>query len=113
MELNGKLNPELGILDNPPSGVFTIDDARLLIDNLRWLLGFTRSKKNREVLGFITLEVSGSGNYRFTNNTDFFDALDTSLFHLLHLEEELHESDRKKEAKEVSSIYTKLLTLAQ
>ena len=113
LELNGKLKPELGILDNPPSGVFTIDSARLLIDNLRWLLGFTKSKKNREILGFITLEASGSGNYRFSNNPDFFDALDTSLFHLLHLEDELRDSDRKKEAKEVSSIYTKLLTLAQ
>lgn len=113
LELSGKLKPELGILDNPPSGVFTIDNATLLIDNLRWLLGFTKSKKNRENLGFVTLEVSGNGNYRFVNNPDFFDALDTSLFHLLHLEDELNASNQKKEAKEVSKIYTKLLKLAQ
>ena len=113
LELNGKLKPQLGILDNPPSGVFTIENTQLLLDNLRWLLGFTKSKKNRSNLGFVTLEVSGNGNYRFVNNPNFFDALDTTLFNLLHLEDDLEASNQKKEAKDVSKLYSALLTLAQ
>ncbi len=113
LELQGKLKPAQGILDNPPSGIYTIDDATTLVDNLMWLLSFTKSKKERKQLHFIALEESGNGNYRFTAVDDCFDALDTSLFTLLQLADALEAAGQKQLAKRVDKIYGSLLKLVE
>jgi RNA helicase HrpA len=113
LELQGKLNPGKGILDNPPSGVYTIESGQNLIDNLDWILSFTRNKKDRKVLNFVSLEESGNGNYRFTSVDDCFDALDTSLYTLLQLADALEGSNQKQLAKQVDKIYGKLLKLVE
>jgi len=113
LELQGKVNPGKGILDNPPSGIYTIEDADTLIDNLHWLLAFTKNKKQRKHLYFVALEESGNGNYRFTADDDCFDALDTSLYTLLTLADSLEAAQMKKQAKEVTNIYGNLLKLVE
>ena len=113
LELQGKVNPGKGILDNPPSGIYTIEDAGTLIDNLHWLLALTKSKKQRKHLYFVALEESGNGNYRFTADDDCFDALDTSLYTLLTLADSLEAAQMKKQAKEVTKIYGNLLKLVE
>jgi len=113
LELQGKLNPSKGILDNPPSGIYTIESGQNLIDNLDWILAFTRNKKDRKQLSFVALEESGNGNYRFTSVNDCFDALDTSLYTLLQLADELDASNQKKLAKQVDKIYGRLLKLVE
>lgn len=113
LELQGKLKPAQGILDNPPSGVFTLDDAKRLVENLKWLLCFTKSKKERKNLFFIALEENGNGNYRFTADEDCFDALDTSLYTLLILIDSLHSSGQKRLADQVDRIYGALLKLVE
>ncbi len=113
LELQGKMNPSKGILDNPPSGIYTLEDANTLIDNLHWILAFTKSKKQRAQLYFVALEESGNGNYRFTAVSNCFDALDTSLYTLLTLSDSLESAQMKKQAKEVSKIYNRLLSLVE
>ncbi len=113
LELQGKMFPEKGILDNPPSGVYTLDQADTLIDNLNWLLAFTKDKKHRKHLFFITLEESGNGNFRFTADNDCFDALDTSLYTLLILSDALEAANMQKQANQVSKIYGSLLKLVE
>lgn len=113
LELQGKLKIDQGILDNPPSGVYTIEDASTLVDNLMWLLAFTKSKKERKQLHFTALEESGNGNYRFTAVEDCFDALDTSLFTLLQLADSLEAAGQKNLAKRVDKVYGTLLKLVE
>lgn len=113
LELQGKLKIDQGILDNPPSGVYTIEDASILVDNLIWLLAFTKSKKERKQLHFTALEESGNGNYRFTAVEDCFDALDTSLFTLLQLADSLEAAGQKNLAKRVDKVYGTLLKLVE
>jgi ATP-dependent helicase HrpA len=110
LELNGKLRPDRGILDNPPSGIFTIDDADRLFDNLDWILAFTKNKKERRHLFFVELTESG-GNYRFTANRDCYDALDTSLYTLMQLVDELQRGGLATLAKRVGKIHSRLLKL--
>jgi len=113
LELHGKLKVGQGILDNPPSGVYTIADAATLVDNLMWLLAFTKSKKERKQLHFVALEESGNGNYRFTAVDDCFDALDTSLFTLLQLADALEAAGQKQLAKQVDKVYGSMLKLVE
>ncbi|MGE4583378.1 MAG: oligonucleotide/oligosaccharide-binding fold domain-containing protein [Sphaerochaeta sp.] len=113
LELQGKLSPAKGILDNPPSGIYTLNDAQNLVDNLNWVLAFTKSKKDRRQLAFVALEESGNGNYRFTAVNDCFDALDTSLYTLLQLADGLEASGRKNQANQVAKIYGSLLKLVE
>lgn len=113
LELQGKLKIDQGILDNPPSGVYTLEDASTLVDNLIWLLAFTKSKKERKQLYFTALEESGNGNYRFTAVEDCFDALDTSLFTLLQLADSLEAAGQKNLAKRVDKVYGTLLKLVE
>ena len=113
LELNGKIDTAKGILDNPPSGIFKVDDGKLLVDNLGWILALCKSKKERERLGFVMLDQSGDGNYRFAYNNDCFDALDTSLYSLLQLAEAFEAVGNVQLAKEVGKLYGKLLKLVE
>ncbi|WP_320130834.1 ATP-dependent RNA helicase [uncultured Sphaerochaeta sp.] len=113
LELNGKIDTEKGVLDNPPSGIFTVEDKQLLVDNLSWILALCKSKKDRKRLGFVMLDQSGDGNYRFAFNNDCFDALDTSLFSLLQLSEAFETAGDVQMAKETGKLYGKLLKLVE
>jgi hypothetical protein len=113
LELNGKIDTTKGILDNPPSGVFTVEDNKLLVDNLTWILALCKSKKERKRLGFVMLDQSGDGNFRFAFNNDCFDALDTSLYSLLQLSEAFEAVGNVQLAVEVGKLYGKLLKLVE
>lgn len=113
LELHGKLDPSKGILDNPPSGVFSLEDGQNLIDNLHWLLAFCKNKKERKQLGFVAFEESGEGNFRFTFNKDCFDALDTSLYSLLLLSDDFEDANQQNLAKQVGKVYGNLLKLVE
>ncbi len=110
LELSGKLRPERGILDNPPSGIFTVDEADRLYDNLTWILAFTKQKRERRHLYFVELTESG-GNFRFSANRNCHDALDTSLYTLLQLVDELERAGNTVMSKRVSTVYGRLLKL--
>ena len=113
LELHGKLKPEKGILDNSPSGIYTVNEAQSLLDNLSWILAFTKSKKERKQLHFVALEESGNGNFRFSSVANCFDALDTSLYTLLILSDALESTNQTKLAEQVGKIYGKLLKLVE
>lgn len=113
LELFGKIDTEKGILDNPPSGVFTIEDGQNLVDNLTWILCLCKSKKERKRLGFVAFEESGNGNYRFTFNQDCFDALDSSLYTLLQLADGFEDAGKEQLAKQTGKLYGKLLKLVE
>jgi hypothetical protein len=110
LELSGKLRPERGILDNPPSGIYTVDEADRLFDNLTWILAFTKQKRERRHLYFVELTESG-GNFRFSANRDCHDALDTSLYTLGQLIDELDRAGNTVMSKRVSTVYGRLLKL--
>jgi RNA helicase HrpA len=113
LELNGKIDTGKGILDNPPSGIFTVDDKKLLVDNLLWILALCKSKKDRKRLGFVMLDQSGEGNFRFEYNNDCFDALDTSLYSLLQLSEAFENVGEVQLAVEVGKLYGNLLKMVE
>jgi RNA helicase HrpA len=113
LELNGKIDTGKGILDNPPSGIFTVDDKKLLVDNLLWILSLCKSKKDRKRLGFVMLDQSGEGNFRFEYNNDCFDALDTSLYSLLQLSEAFENVGEVQLAVEVGKLYGNLLKMVE
>lgn len=104
------MRPDRGILDNPPSGTYTIDDGERLFDNLEWILAFTKSKRERRQLFFIELTESG-GNFRFSANRDCHDALDTSLYTLLQLTDALEQAGNRVLSKRVGKVYARLLKL--
>ncbi|HZJ87754.1 MAG TPA: ATP-dependent RNA helicase [Sphaerochaeta sp.] len=110
IELHGKLRPDRGILDHPPSGVFSLEDGNRLFDNLDWILAFCRNKRDRKHLFFITLVESG-GNYRFVATKDCYDALDTSLYTLMHLSDDLANSGDTTLARRVAQVHSRLLKL--
>jgi RNA helicase HrpA len=113
LELNGKIDIGKGILDNPPSGIFTVDDKKILVDNLLWILALCKSKKDRKRLGFVMLDQSGEGNFRFEYNNDCFDALDTSLYSLLQLSEAFENVGEVQLAVEVGKLYGNLLKMVE
>lgn len=89
LELQGKIDPEKGILDAPPSGIFTAGDPRPLIDNLTWILALCRLKKKQRQLGFVKFDAQGNGIYRFSCTRNGFEALDSSLYALGQLVDEI------------------------
>lgn len=113
LQLNGKLRPERGILDNPPMGTYTIDEAGQLFDNLEWILAFTKNKRERRQLFFVELVESGGGTFRFAANRDCFDALDTSLYTLMVLIDLLQMRGNTTLAKRVGTIHSRLLKLVE
>lgn len=89
IELDGKIRPDKGILETPPSGLFTASDPKPLIDNLDWILTLCRLKKKSQQLGFIQFDSQGNGIYRFSSTRNGFEALDTSLYSLGQLVDEI------------------------
>ena len=112
LDLCGKLQINRPIMDFPPSGTFPLDgDMSILLGKLDNLLNFCKSKKDRHSLGFVQLE-GNNDYYRFSFNKDFFDALDTTLFYLGQLQENLKQSKLEDMEIEVNKYYSRLLKLA-
>lgn len=97
LELHGKIEIDKGILDSPPAGIFTAGEPRPLIDNLYWILALCRLKKKSRQLGFITLDAQGNGVYRFTSKRNAFEALDSSLYALGQLVDEIDRTNYPQE----------------
>ena len=109
LELNGKLAPEKGILESPPSGTFTTDQPRQLIDNLEWILAFSRIKKKTHQLGFVQLDTNSNGTYRFSSTRNCFEALDSSLYALGQLVDEIDRKTNPQESRLAKKMFEKLL----
>ena len=108
LALYGKLQPEKGILPSPPSGNFTAADPETLVENLDWLLTFCRLKRKRH-LGFIQLVVQGNGMYRFSRTRYYFEALDTSLYALGQLVDDIDKKTHPKALEKAKKVFEKLL----
>jgi len=109
LELNGKLAPDKGILDSPPTGIFTADQPRLLIDNLDWILAFSRIRKKTHQLGFVQLDTHSNGTYRFSSTRNCFEALDSSLYALGQLVDEIDGKAYPQELRLAKKQFEKLL----
>lgn len=109
LDLRGKLSPEKGILSDPPEGTFSAAQPRVLIDNLDWILAFCRLKKRRNLLGFIQLEACGNGTYRFGRTRNCFEALDSSLYALGQLVDDIDGALHPQELRLAKKTFEKLL----
>ncbi len=82
LELNDKIDTDKGILDAPPAGQYSSSDPKSLVDNLMWVLALCRSKKEKGILGFVELDTNNGGNYMFHFNKSCLESLDTSIYAL-------------------------------
>jgi hypothetical protein len=113
LDLHGKIDVQKGIVDNPPRSIYTIADGQTLVDNLKWIMTLCKSKKERKILGFVSFEESGDGNFRFTFNADGFDALDSALYTLLQLADRFEDAGEKKLADQTGKLYGTLLKMVE
>ena len=109
LELNGKIDTEKGILESAPAGVFSSAEPSLLIDNLMWILALCRLKKERGHLGFVELDTNGNGVYTFRVNKNCFEALDTSIYALGQLLDELDKKSHPNELRVAKKTYERLM----
>ncbi|HLW22081.1 MAG TPA: ATP-dependent RNA helicase [Sphaerochaetaceae bacterium] len=111
LELNGKIDPSKGILESPPSGTFTAGDPRPLIDNLMWILALCKLKKKQRQLGFVQFNAQGNGVYRFSSTRNGFEALDSSLYALGQLVDEVDGSTFSQELRLAKKAFEHYLRL--
>lgn len=109
LELNGKIDTEKGILESAPAGIFSSAEPTLLIDNLMWVLALCRLKKERGQLGFIELDTNANGIYTFRVNKNCFEALDSSIYALGLLIEEIDGKAHPNELRLAKKAYEKLM----
>jgi len=109
LELVGKVQPEKGILNAPPGGTFSSSEPKALIDNLDWLLAFCRMKKPQGHLGFILLDSQGNGVYRFSVVSNCFEALDSSVYALGQLVDEIDRKEHPQELRLAKKYFEKML----
>lgn len=109
LELVGKVNTDKGLQEGPPSGSYNAQDATPLLEALEVLLSPCRMKKDRKLLGFITLDTNGHGLYYFTAGKNCFEALDNSIYALGQLVDDLRGSPQGAAAKNAAALYRKLL----
>ncbi|MGI6432832.1 MAG: helicase-related protein [Sphaerochaetaceae bacterium] len=106
--LDGKLDLEKGVFDSPPKGTFSVNKLDQLVDNLQWILALCRLPKRKRVLGFIQLEFSSKGTYRFSVTVNAFEALDNSLYSLSQL---MHDADSSPLFSRIRSQFDTLVSL--
>lgn len=109
LELNGKIDTDKGILESAPDGLFTSAEPSLLVDNLMWILALVRLKKERGQLGFVEFDTNGNGVYTFRVNKNCFEALDTSIYALGQLLEELDKNKFPNELRVTKKAYERLM----
>ncbi|MBN2859517.1 MAG: ATP-dependent RNA helicase [Sphaerochaetaceae bacterium] len=100
-----------GVLDMPPKGGFSSYDPALLIENLEWILALTRVKGKKNRFFFVHLDTKGHGYYRFESTRSAFDALDTSLYALGQLIDEIPQDSFPVEKKKAEKKFNQLLRL--
>ncbi|MGD1833500.1 MAG: helicase-related protein [Sphaerochaetaceae bacterium] len=100
-----------GVLPSVPKGGFSSYEPKALCDNLDWILALTRVKKSSKYLSFTQLDTKGNGYYLFSANADAFDALDTSLYALGQLVDEILKESYPNESKIAMRKYKELLKL--
>ncbi len=105
------IDPSRGILAAPPKGGFSSYDPADLVDNLDWILSLTRVKGKKNRFFFIQLDTKGHGYYRFESTPSSFDALDTSLYALGQLIDEIVPTSFPKELAQAKKKYQQLLRL--
>ncbi|MFA7225609.1 MAG: ATP-dependent RNA helicase [Sphaerochaetaceae bacterium] len=110
LNLRGKLKPEQGILASPPAGTFGMDNLPNLVDNLDHLLAFCRLKRKKH-LGFVQLVLQNNGQYRFSSTRYYFEALDTSIYALSNLVDEIDRKKSDKEYQKAKGLLNELVTL--
>lgn len=111
LDLSGKLPVGGMIYDAPPKGVFDLEHVDDLCQKLGTLLCFCKDRKDKRVLGFIQLEGSGTA-WRYTENKEFADALDTTLFFLDALLEETVKAKLEGAEVQIRTTRRRLLKLA-
>lgn len=111
LDLNGKIEPEKGILEAPPSGIFSATDPRPLVDNLEWILALCRLPKKNRQLGFVQFNSQGNGVYRFSSTRSGFEALDSSLYALGQLVDEIDGKIHQQELRLAKKAFEKYLRL--
>lgn len=109
LELNGKLPSSSTILEVPPQGLFSAANPKMLADALEALLSFCRLKKERTRLGFVALDATGDGNFRFTVMKSFFEALDSSLYALGQLVDAVDATTQVLPARTIKKTFERLL----
>ncbi len=110
MKIVPYLNPKGGILDGPPKGNFKMEDQfHLLMDNLDQLFNFCKLKKQRKVLGFLTIEHGKDGVFWFKSVKSFHTAIDLALFSIQIIMDSMSDFDQVTDAEldRISSIYRK------
>jgi len=105
LELSGKLDGAKQVLSFSKTN-FDIDHLAELLEEMENLLGVVNY---RNTFHFIALESRGEGSYYFIDKSDYFQALDDTLYNLLLLVDELEVDRRITEANKVQIIYDKLL----
>lgn len=108
LHLDGKLQPEKGVLSDPPSGMFFASDPRPLIENLDWIGAFCRMKNRKHHLAFVQLEAKGNGVYRFSRSANCFEAMDSSLYAINQLLEDIDGTAHPQELRLAKKAYEKL-----
>jgi hypothetical protein len=105
------IDTQKGILSSPPRGGFSSYEPQTLIENLDWILALTRLKKDPKHFAFTQIDTKGNGYYLFSINRDAFDALDTSLYALGQLVDEISKETYPNELRIVKKKFQDLLRL--
>lgn len=112
LELDGKLPQGRPILEEAPRGTFTLEKADDLVAQLGTIGSFCRNRKKQgKILSYVQLEGSGD-SYRFTTSPHWSDALDTSLYYLGMLDDQLSAAGQDALERQVARIRSKLVKLA-
>lgn len=111
LDLDGKLPLGKMVYDDVPKVSCTLETVDTLVEKLGCLLCFCKSKKERKVLGYIGLDVSGE-TYRLVWHRFFEDALDTTLFSLGSLLDRLVDARLESAEILVRKAQNRLLKLA-
>lgn len=111
LELNGKVDFDRPIVNEPPDGVFSASEPKPIVDRLDSLLGLCRLKKPKRSIGFIALSSSGGGMFRFTVEKNFFEALDNSLYALGQLIDVIDGTDHPQQLRLAKKAYERLVKL--
>jgi RNA helicase HrpA len=108
------LRPELGIFNQSPNGSFSSnEELEILADNVLNTLAFCKMNRKKKTLGFLSLETDQNGGYWFKSVRSFHTALDTSLFALQTMLDEISmkENPDPGAVDKITSIYRMVSTI--
>jgi RNA helicase HrpA len=108
------LRPELGIFNQSPKGSFSsAQQLDLLADNVTNVLAFCKLRNKKRTLGFLAMDTNQNGSYWFKSVKSFHTALDTTLFALQALIDDISaaESSSQKAVDKITTIYRMVTTI--